>query len=398
MRRSKATFPQGGYGAGHVDIWDHGSYEPNGSITAGLDAGKVEFNLHGEKLRGRFALIRMGRPGPKENWLLIKMKDEFAQADSTAVADERPAPKKASRSTKKNVPVPTGRVKAGSTGKSERVKFTHVDKMMFPEAGLTKGKVLDFYDAVADYLIPHLKDRPVTLERLPDGLATPDAPRFWQKNTPAYYPSWVPRVKLPSETGKPVQYALVNDRNILLYLVNQGAMTFHPFLSCVESLDRPDMVLFDLDPGDALFDRVVTIAKKLRELLDAEKATAYLKTSGKSGLHILTPWREKGGYDESRQWASQIAARAIEALADIATMERSKAARKGRIYVDVIQNARGHHVVPPYVLRAVPEATVSTPLEWAELTTKFNPGRFTPAVVLKRLAMQKVDPMASLVS
>jgi bifunctional non-homologous end joining protein LigD len=250
-----------------------------------------------------------------------------------------------------------------SLGKSERFEFTHVDKMMFPEAGLTKGDILAFYSEIADHLLPHLKDRPTTLERLPDGLTRPNAPRFWQKNTPAYYPSWVPRVELPTETGKPVQYVLVNDLDTLLYLVSQGTITFHPFLSRVQSLDHPDFVLFDLDPGEATFADAVKIARTFHKLLEGQRIESYLKTSGKSGLHVLTPWAEKGGYDEARHWASTIAAQLVEALPDVATVERSKAARGKRVYVDVIQNARGHHVVPPYAIRAVPEATVSTPLD-----------------------------------
>jgi len=279
---------------------------------------------------------------------------------------------------------------------SERVKFTHIEKMMFPQAGLTKGDVLKFYETISHRLLPHLKDRPMTLERLPDGLTRPNAPRFWQKNTPAYYPSWVPRIELPSEAGKPVQYALVNDLNTLLYLVNQGTITFHPFLSRVASLDHPDFVLFDLDPGQSSFAEVVKIARTLHEVLHEQSIESYLKTSGKSGLHILTPWAEEGGYDKARHWASGIAARVVEELLDLATVQRSKAARGKRVYVDVIQNARGHHVVPPYVMRAVPEATVSTPLDWDELTPRLDPKKFTTAEVLKRIAEQKKDPMAPL--
>ncbi len=375
--------PEGSYGAGHVDIWDKGTYEPTGNIASGLDAGKIEFNLHGKKLKGMFALVRMGPAGTKENWLLIKMKDEFARRG------------KQRRSVATHNPQPTTHAQR-ATGKSQRIEFTHADKMMFPQAGLTKGDVLHFYEAIADRLIPHLKDRPATLERLPDGLAKPDAPRFWQKNTPSYYPIWIPRVELPSEAGKPVRYVLVNDANVLLCLVNQGAITFHPFLSRVGSLERPDIVLFDLDPGDAPFAHVVTTARKLRGLLEMGGTDSYLKTSGKTGLHVLTPWNQAGGYDEARHWASDVAARLVEALPDLATTERSKAARHQRVYVDVIQNARGHHVVPPYVMRAVPEATISTPLEWDELTPKLDPKRFTASMVLKRVAKRRSDPMAPL--
>lgn len=277
----------------------------------------------------------------------------------------------------------------------EPVKFTHTDKLLFPDAGLTKQDVLDFYTAIAPRLLPHLRDRPITLERLPDGVVE-GGPRFWQKNTPDYYPSWIPRIELPTEKGKPVRYTLVNDLETLLYLVNQGALTFHVWLSRVQNLDVPDYVLFDLDRSQATFADVVKIAKRLRKILEDSDVPAYVKTSGKSGLHVLTPWGGKRPYDVARAWAMDVSDELVAALPDLATTERLKSERHGHVYIDVIQNARGHHAVPPYVLRAVPQATVSTPLDWDELTSRLNPAKFTPDVVLQRIKKQKRDPLAAL--
>ena len=267
---------------------------------------------------------------------------------------------------------------------------------MFPEPGFTKGDVLAFYEGISDLLLPHLRDRPMTLERLPGGLKE-GAPRFWQKNTPAHYPESIPRINLPSGQGKPVAYCLVNNLETLLYLVNQGTITFHPFLSRTPDLDRPDYVLFDLDPGGAKFIDVVRIANTLGDLLDARKLESFPKTSGKSGLHVLVPWRDKGGYDEARAWAMGVAEELVEALPDLATVERHKAEREGRVYVDVIQNARGHHAVPPYVLRATPQATVSTPLDWKEVNGKLSPKQFTIETIRPRTRGKK-DRMAPLVA
>jgi len=272
-----------------------------------------------------------------------------------------------------------------------RVNFTHLDKLMFPDADVTKGDLLEFYAQIAPQLLPHLRDRPITIERLPDGL---NGPRFWQKNTPTYYPSWIPRVEIPTVAGKKVQYALVNDLETLLYFVNQGTITFHVYLSRVKDLEKPDDVLFDLDPGESTFANVVTIAKKIHAILRAEKIESFPKTSGKSGLHILAPWHRKGGYDDARRWAMRVAAEATAALPKIATTERSLAARGGRVYLDVMQNAMGKHVVPPYVVRVVPEATVSTPLQWSEVTARLNPKKFDMKIVLKRAA-KKPDLGAS---
>jgi bifunctional non-homologous end joining protein LigD len=278
----------------------------------------------------------------------------------------------------------------------ERVAFTNLDKVLFPGEGITKGDVLDFYRRIAPRLLPYLRDRPITLERLPDGLDGSGKPHFWQKDTPPYYPAWIPRVELPSERGKKVHYALVNDVDTLLYLVNQGTLTFHVWFSRVQDLDRPDFVLFDLDPGPASFAAVLTVAREVHTILEEEGVEAFVKTSGKTGLHILTPWNRPGGYDEARSWAQEIAGRVVQARPELATMEPRKAKRGGRVYVDTLQNARGHHAAPPYVLRAIAGAPVSTPLGWRELRPGLDPARFNLQTIFRRLARQKGDPLDGL--
>jgi bifunctional non-homologous end joining protein LigD len=389
-------------------------------VSEGIAAGRLEFELHGRRLKGRFALIKMKGRG-KDNWLLIKMKDEYAQADraagngaangATNGTAKGAANGSARRTTAARARTPKAKVRrppkaAGRSGRRKAddsgdgsgsaLTFTHTDKVMYPEAGLTKGYVLDFYRRIAPRLLPYLQDRPCTLERLPEGVGSPDAPHFWQKHTPAYYPDWVPRVELPSERGRPVSYVLVNDERTLLYLVNQGTLTFHVWFSRVQDLDRPDFVLFDLDPGEAAFADVVEVARELHRLLQAEKAPAFVKTSGKTGLHVLTPWAMDGDHEAARTWAMGLAERLVDALPQRATVERSKAGRHGRVYVDVMQNARGHHAVPPYVLRATPTATVSTPLRWEELTGGLSPKDFTAQTIFRRLSRQRTDPFAPL--
>jgi bifunctional non-homologous end joining protein LigD len=274
--------------------------------------------------------------------------------------------------------------------------LTHGDKLMYPDDGITKADVFEYYRKISRRLLPFLRDRPVTLERLPDGVGGADKPHFWQKNTPSQYPDWIPRIDLPSAAGKSVQYALVNNQETLLYLVNQGALTFHIWLSRVAGLDHPDFVLFDLDPSEASFADAVAVAQTLHEILKEKDREAFLKTSGKSGLHVLVPWQEPGGYDAARSWAEALAKQVVEALPKQATLERSKATRGKRVYVDVMQNARGLHVVPPYVLRAVPGAPVSTPLHWRDLTPELDPAQFNLKTIFDRLKRQKSDPLAPL--
>jgi bifunctional non-homologous end joining protein LigD len=265
--------------------------------------------------------------------------------------------------------------------------FTHVEKVMFPEKGYTKGDLLGYYEAVADLLIPHLAGRPLTLERLPGGVGR-DAPHFWQKNTPEHYPKSIERAPLRDKTGKQVDYALVNDREALLYLVNQGTITFHVWPSRVGSLDRPDYVLFDLDPGERPFADAVRVAKEVRHALQAQGVESFPKTSGKSGIHVLVPWGQDGDYDAARAWALEVAGDVVGRVPDVATLERRIDARGGRLYLDVMQNVRGHHVVAPYVVRAVAGATVSTPLDWGELNGRLSPARFDLKTGVKRFREQ----------
>ncbi|MCI0461909.1 MAG: non-homologous end-joining DNA ligase [Gemmataceae bacterium] len=274
--------------------------------------------------------------------------------------------------------------------------LTSPDKLLYPD-GVTKRDVYEFYQRIAPHLLPFLRDRPITLERFPEGIGE-GAPRFYQKNAPAHYPPWIPRVELPTEHGKPVHYVLVNDLPTLLYLVNQNALTFHIWFSRVGNLDRPDFVLLDIDPGEAGFAGAVAVARRVHAQLKKEKAEAYLKTSGKSGLHVLTPWRGSGGYDEARAWALEMAQRVVDELPEQATVEIRKAKRGARVYLDVMQNVRGHHVVPPYVLRPVPGAPVSTPLDWRELSEDLDPKVFNLRTIFRRLARKKHDPLAGLLT
>lgn len=351
--------PKGQYGGGDVEIWDKGTFEGPENFADAYKGGKIHFKLRGRRLKGDFTLVRMAlhAVGSKPQWLLIKTKEKKEEA-------EQP----------------------------KRVVFTSEDKIMFPKKGITKGQIIEYYRAISPYLLPYLKDRPVTLERVPEGLLERDSPRFWQKNTPTYYPDWIMRAELISETGKPIRYALVNDLDTLLYLVNQGALTFHIWASTVHHLERPDFVLFDLDPGDAPFSHVVSLAKELHDLLDQHEVPSYLKTSGRSGLHILTPWTHPGSHDDARNWAMEIGVELEKRCGDIATLERAKHKREGKIYVDIMQNAKGHHFVPPYVLRAVPEATISMPLYWEELNTRLDPSRFDINFILKNISHIKSDP------
>src|SRR5262245_10044022 len=185
----KGTIPKGSYGAGEVSIWDHGTYEPVGGEEAflhGMEAGKVEFVLDGARLKGLFALVRMHGRG-RDNWLLFKMRDQPAKRSST----NKPAATRPAAVTHSSGRPSPPEAHSAKSPPSE-IQVTNADKVWFPEDGITKGDVFNYYAAIADRILPFLRDRPITLERLPDGIA-PGKPHFWQKHTPEHYPSWIPR-------------------------------------------------------------------------------------------------------------------------------------------------------------------------------------------------------------
>jgi bifunctional non-homologous end joining protein LigD len=389
----EGTIPAGAYGAGRVSIWDRGTYELAAGadeFDVGLKAGKIEFVLSGQKLNGLFRLVRMNGGRAKENWLLIKARDKDAVRTENGKGQKAP-PAVRARSIRPPAP-PDPR---GADAPPSRIEVTSADKVWFPDDGITKGDVFRYYAAIADRLLPFLRDRPITLERLPDGIGK-GKPHFWQKHTPPHYPSWVPRITLPTEQGRPVEYVLVNEKATLLYLVNQGTLTFHPWLSRIDDPDRPDFVLFDLDPDDGSFGDAVTVAKEIHLVLAANGVEAMVKTSGKRGLHVLALWSGEGGFREARDWARSLAGRVVERLPDLATVAIRKAKRGRRVYIDVLQNAKGHHAVPPYVVRPVPGASVSMPLRWSELNSRLRPTQFTIRTAPRRLNQQRMDPIRPL--
>jgi bifunctional non-homologous end joining protein LigD len=180
--------------------------------------------------------------------------------------------------------------------------------------------------------------------------------------------------------------------------VNQNVLTFHIWFSRVQKPDKPDFVLFDIDPHQSTFPNAVKVAVALHGILDEEGIENFLKTSGKSGLHVMIPWTAKrGDFEKARGFAAGVAQRVADALPKIATTERSISARGSRVYVDAMQNAKGKHVVPPYVIRATPTATVSMPIKWTELTAGFTPRKFDMKTALKLIARMKSDPLESLI-
>ncbi|MFN8178880.1 MAG: non-homologous end-joining DNA ligase [bacterium] len=257
--------------------------------------------------------------------------------------------------------------------RKSRVKLTNRDKVYWPKEGITKGQLLDYYESVADVLLPYLRDRPCHMLRYPDGI---EGKSFYQKNVTGRIPDWVPTTVIGVEGGEEVRYVVCNDRDTLLHLVNLGSIDIHPWLSRVGTPDVPDLAVVDLDPSASDFSKVIRIAQTVGKILRGAGLRPCVKTSGATGLHIYIPLVREYGYEQVRMFCELVARLTVREHRDIATVERTPAKRGDKVYVDFGQNRREQTLVPPYVVRPVPGATVSTPLDWDEVRSGLHPSQF----------------------
>jgi DNA ligase D-like protein (predicted polymerase) len=274
------------------------------------------------------------------------------------------------------------RLEAASSQRRSRVKLTNRDKIYWPKEGITKGALLDYYEAVADTLVPYLRGRPCHMLRYPDGI---EGKSFYQKNVTGRIPDWVPTQPVKVEGGEEVRYVVCEDRDTLLFLVNLGSIDLHPWLSRCDAPDVPDLAVIDLDPTTGDFGKVVRIAQTVGKILRGAGLRPCVKTSGATGLHIHLPLVRRYSYDQTRMFCELVARLTVREHKDIATVERTPARRGDKVYVDFLQNRREQTLVPPYVVRPVPGATVSAPLHWDEVRSGLSPSQFDLAGVPDRL-------------
>jgi len=271
------------------------------------------------------------------------------------------------------------------------VAFTNLGKVFWPAEGYTKGDLVDYYRAAAPAMLPFLRDRPLVLDRYPDGIA---GKSFYQKNAPVTAAGRVRTVTIHAGgSERDIDYFLCDDADSLLYLVNLGAIPFHVWASRVESLDRPDWCILDLDPKTAPFLQVVEIARAIHELCGEIAIEPFVKTSGGSGLHVLLPMGGLFTHEQTRQLAELLARVIVVRLPALATTARAIPARGGRVYVDALQNGRGKLLAAPYAVRPRPGATVSTPLDWSEVNAKLDLRDFNLKTVPQRLRRRRQDPL-----
>lgn len=265
-------------------------------------------------------------------------------------------------------------------------------RVLFPEEGLTKGELLDYYRRIAATMLPYLRDRPLTLHRFPDGIG---ADGFIQQQAPDYFPDFVTRATVEKEEGE-ITHAVCNEAAALVYLANQGCITPHVWLSRLDRPHHPDRLVFDLDPPGDDFEAARYGARAVREVLDALHLPAFLMTTGSRGLHVVVPLDRQADFDTVRAFARAVAEAVADAHPEALTVAHRKEQRRGRLFVDYLRNAYAQTAVPPYAVRALPGAPVATPLDWDELGNgDLHARRYSIRNLFRRLG-QKPDPWTGL--
>jgi bifunctional non-homologous end joining protein LigD len=409
----EGVIAKGEYGGGDVIVWDWGSWTParTDDPAKAVQAGELHFDLHGEKLAGRFALIRRSRVrSGKEQWLLIHKHDEHARPgwspedeprsvktgrtnDEVAVApsarwrSELPADRAATsidggEGTRRppaswEPPEPAElealdalRAKGRWEVQGHAVSLTNLDKVLFParkgERPVTKRDLLRYYAQIAPYLLPYLADRPVNLHRFPDG-AGEDG--FWQKEVPSYAPDWLTRWHYTeAQQGKTECFAVLDSVAALVWMANYAAIELHPWTSRLTDVQQPTWALIDIDPGtDTTFDQVVELAKLYEVALRHLAVNAMPKVTGKRGIQIWVPIADGYTFDDSRAWVEKISRAVGRTLPELVSWEWHTDRRGGLARLDYTQNAINKTLVAPFSPRPAPGAPVSMPIEWAEL-------------------------------
>ena len=271
------------------------------------------------------------------------------------------------------------------------MKISSPDKVLFPN-GITKRELADYYESVGSFMVPLVRDRPVTMHLYPSGIAEGGV---YMKQAPKHFPGWIKRVELRKRGGT-VNHIVINRTDTLVYLAGQNCITPHVWLARVDRIDKPDRLIFDFDPEHERFGEVRAAARQLGDVLRDLGLAPHAMTSGSRGLHVAVPLRRTRTFDEVRAFAEAVGRMLVRQDPKRLTMEWSKAKRGDRIYVDVGRNAYAQHGVAPYAVRAKPDAPVATPLRWEELDDRsLRPDRWTLRTLPERLAGEG-DPWAGL--
>ena len=431
----EGVIPGGEYGSGDVIVWDRGTWElhRDEDAAAAIEAGEVHAALYGEKIRGSIVLVRTkgygGRNG-KDNWLVLHKRDEYAvdgwdpeehprsvlsgrTNEEVAANPERlwtrdhgelPArpdrPEFAAATADELAELDQLPEKASWTIQGRELALTNLDKVLFParddDGPVTKRELIRYFAAVAPVLLPYLEQRPLNLNRFPNGV---DTKGFWQKQAPKYAPDWMTRWEnTEADPGESEQYLVADSTAALVWLANHAAVELHPWTSRIPDVRHPTYALIDLDPGtDTTWDELLLLARLHRTALDHLGVRGYPKVTGQRGIQVWIPIATGPTFAETRAWVEQLS-RAIGNIApELVSWTWTKRGREGLARLDYTQNAINKTLVAPYSPRAAAGAPVSVPITWDELDDPdLRPDRWTMRTVPERIAAGP-DPMAPMV-
>lgn len=414
----EGVIPAGEYGGGAVIVWDRGHWRPTGDPQKGYASGRLTFELEGEKLHGAFHLVRTNGNGKAKSWLLMKSKDASAKPGTDSqLVEEQPLSAQSGRKVEevavdpdrvwhsnrdaKDQPPPAAKKRAPKRKAAAAVKglnipeelrsvrMTHPERVLFPEIGVTKAQLALYYAQVAEFMLPHVSQRPLMLVRCPEGVGTQC---FHQKHPTQGMSPLIRRAKIQESKGV-FETLYVESAGGLVQLVQNGALEIHTWGSRIDDVEHPDQLTFDLDPDVGLpWPRIVETALEVKRRLEAVELPTFLKTTGGKGLHIVVPIAPELDWDQVKAVCKGFAESMVRVEPERYVATISKAARKGKVLIDYLRNGRGATAACAYSTRSRAEGTVALPIAWSELTEDLRPDQFTLQNVPARLAAQKKDP------
>ena len=434
----EGVIPKGEYGGGDVIVWDWGTWSPakDEEPVRSIERGDLHFDLRGQKLAGRFVLVRRDKDrSGKEQWLLLHKNDDHAVAgwdpeehprsvktgltnDEVAAAPEAlwrsdlpaaeasialgsAAPPSWEGPTEDELAALDALGRAGTWQLQGReLKLTNLDKVLFPpgEDGrpVTKGEVVRYYAQIAPHLLPYLYDRPINLHRFPNGV---DRPGFWHKEVPSHAPDWLQQWhNTEADPGETRCYAVVDSVPALAWMANYGALELHAWTSRLPDVHQPTWALIDIDPGTTnSFDDVVLLARLYRTALEHLKVVGMPKVTGKRGVQIWVPITPGYSFTDTRAWVEKVSRVVGQIVPELVSWQWQKDRREGLARLDYTQNAINKTLVAPFSPRPAPGGPVSVPIGWDELDDpELRPDRWTMRSVLERLATVG-DPLRPLI-